>query len=80
MNRKPSSTSSIKKGHGDKSEKQVTKLVRKFIGNQKRTADDIGEFNRVRQVGDEEMVRVVIPSSQTSEKHLLSSSGMLSSS
>jgi len=36
----------IKKGHGDKSEKQVTKLVRKFIGNQKRTADDIGEFNR----------------------------------
>jgi len=36
----------IKKGHGDKSEKQVTKLVRKFVGNQKRPADDIGEFNR----------------------------------
>jgi len=36
----------IQKAHGDKSEKQVTKLVRKFVGNQKRRADDIGEFNR----------------------------------
>merc|ERR1719316_1159303 len=36
----------IQKAHGDKSEKQVTKLARKFVGNQKRRADDIGEFNR----------------------------------
>lgn len=36
----------IKKIHGDKSEKQVTKLVRKFIGKEKSPGKSIEDFNR----------------------------------